>query len=198
MKIKIALLTSLALLTLGACAEPSRSSLTSEPPPPVHHSPRVVWPNWSQPLGGSDFATRVADVEEAQGLAHFSLIEPPLGWGTPTFLDAGSPDSSGERDSVAWMYSGDGGEPLYLLIESSPPSMDQKSLEAAATCLPDEVGCQQQNFSLAFLDDGTPALLVRGEVARILHWLKGDVEMILAGPLATFNADSAVKMASEI
>jgi hypothetical protein len=95
------------------------------------------------------------------------------------------------------MYQ-DGSGALYLLIESSPPSMDQANLEAAATCGADEEGCQQQNFSLVYLDDGKHALQVSGEVARVLDWLRGDIEFILAGPLATFGTAKAVSMASEM
>jgi hypothetical protein len=95
------------------------------------------------------------------------------------------------------MYQ-DGSGALFLLIESSPPSMDQVNLEAAATCGADEAGCQQQNFSLVDLYDGKHALQVTGDVARVVNWLHGDIEFILAGPLATFDTTTAVAMASEI
>jgi hypothetical protein len=96
------------------------------------------------------------------------------------------------------MYQDASGGALYLLIERSPPSKDQANLEAAATCGADEAGCQQQNFSLVELDDGRHALQVTGDVARVVNWLQGGIEFILAGPLASFDKTTALAMASEI
>jgi hypothetical protein len=186
----------LALLVVASCGKAGASGSTSPNPslliPPGFHR----WPVWANPLGAS--STKVANLSEAEGIVHFTPIAPPEAWGEPAFLEAASPDSSGERDTVAWLYDSEKGDPLYLLIESSPPAKSQASLEDAATCDKEEIGCQQQNFALVSFGDGTHGLLVNGYIARLVDWVQGDVEFILAGPLESFDADTAVKMADEL
>jgi hypothetical protein len=188
--------TALLFLLVSACATGSTKSaqrLRAEAAPTLA-AESEAWPDWSHPLGPDSMLPE--DPEAAKASLSFSVTEPPQEWGTSEFFVT-DPESAGGGDYAAWMYRDDDGAPLYVLIEARTEKTDG-TIKQLATCQPDESGCQQQNFAAAQLGDGTPALVVVNATSRVLNWVEGEAEFILAGPIDTFTTDEAIQKADDL